>query len=141
MSTWLKVLSLRSPVEEAAVVEVDPRPAADEARDIDVDDIRATKRESAKLVEHQLAPLPADRYCEACMCSKMQQVRPYTGASNRSLTKLGHIITLDHFVAPGDSVSMGATANIGALTVKDLWYGTIACYPMLDKSADDVHVG
>lgn len=43
------------PIEEPAVVEVDPHAAVDGALEIDVDDVRATERDGAIVVEQQLA--------------------------------------------------------------------------------------
>lgn len=81
--------------EEPAVADVDVDDAVDQALGIDVDDVYATDRECAKMVEHQLTHLPPNRHCEACLRCKMQQLRHYMGASNRSLTKFGQIVTLD----------------------------------------------
>lgn len=77
------------PVEEPAVADIDADTAVDEAVGIDLDDVPATERERARMVEHQLTHLPANRHCEACLRSEMQHVRHYAGAFNRSLTKLG----------------------------------------------------
>lgn len=94
------------PAEEPAVAEVDPNAVVDETLGIDVNDARATERERAKMVERQLAHLPATRYCEACLRGNMHQIRHHTGASNRSLAKFGQIVTLHHLVAPDDFVRM-----------------------------------
>lgn len=82
-------------VEEPAVAEVDPPAAVDEALGIDVDDVLASERERAELVEHTLTHPPANRYCEACLRGKMQEVCRFTGVFSRSLTKCGQTVTLD----------------------------------------------
>lgn len=77
------------PIEEPAVVAADPHAAIDEALDIDVEDVQAPTGERARIVEHQLTQLPANRYCEACVCGRMQQARSFTGAFSR---RGGHIL-------------------------------------------------
>lgn len=72
-------------------------------------------------MEHQLTHLPANRFCEACILSKMQQVRHFAGALDRSLIAFCQIVTLDLMPASADSISRGITCDIDALTADEMW--------------------
>lgn len=85
------------PVEEPAAAEVGPNTADDEALGINVDEIRATEREKPKMVEHKFTHQPANTYCESCLCRTLAV----------TLTKSGQSVTLDHLVAPFESISVG----------------------------------
>ena len=116
----------RFPADPEEVIE----PADGE---VDPDDFFVTKlREQAASIKHLLTHKPFNRYCDACVQGKLK-MRPHRrGAYRRKPKKWGDIVTGDHLVGNRGAWT-GVTGDENAFTIRDLWSGYLACYPVKAK--------
>jgi hypothetical protein len=103
------------------------------------DDGRRDLKSEALSVAHLMTHKPKNRWCIACQKAKMQYRghRNKGGVLDADIKKFGDSITADHLIAQNE-LSRGITGDRDALVIKDRATGWIACYPVLDKSADEV---
>jgi len=85
---------------------------------------------------HLLRHKPFNKWCEACLKSKMAERRHMTGSYARDPTKWGEIITVDHLVSRKENWS-GVRGFRNAVNIKDLWSKMIASVPVRNKGHDE----
>jgi hypothetical protein len=82
-------------------------------------------RAEAVSTKHLLRHKPFNKYCQACLKSKMHERRHMTGSDNRDPKRWGEIITADHLVSRGENWT-GIRGFRNAVNIKDLWSKMIA---------------
>lgn len=111
------------------MADVDPHAAVDESLDIDEFDVRATGRERASMVDHQLAHLPTNRYCETLMRGNMAQATDCAGAVAPFADELRPESDVGPPRGSWSFHQHGHHGGIDALAVKDLLSGMLRASP------------
>ena len=140
------------PRRKPDIVEVEPETDApddgDEVEEDDDDDKdwgtdsdgRNDLRLEALSVHHQLTHVPKNKYCPACVRAKM--LRKPARRSKRpigdTVKKFGDLVNADHVLAQS-AEACGLFGERDALIVVDRYSGFIDAYPLMSKSAEDVH--
>ena len=119
----------------------DDAPRADDGdepvADVDGGGLRRTRRAEAQSAIHKLTHLPKNPFCQACQEAKMKQYYSKRGAFAREVTRWGAIITCDHMAAASMRMK-GIGQETTAMTVKDVFTGMIACYPVPSHHTEHV---
>ena len=113
--------------QDAAPTAADHGPMSKQDRDL---------RAEAVSTKQLLRRKPYNKYCEACLKSKMNERRHMTGSYNRDPKRWGEIITADHLVSRGENWT-GIRGFRNAVNIKDLWSKRIASVPVRNKGHEE----